>query len=156
MTHNVYIMPFLCGFALDRGSSLSTPFSIGVSLEITSASGYNRIYRTTGTAIIYYVSSYRVTYDQTNVQSTQKTYLDAEFFTATNGVSDPYSLVFSDPSNYFAGINNFTFSTSQIAQFSFNTTSFALTSSGYVFLNISTLNYRYRSCVSPTIYFVEM
>lgn len=71
LTHNVYIMPFLCGFALDRGSSLSTPFSIGVSLEITSASGYNRIFRTTGTAMVYYVSSFRITYDQTAVQASQ-------------------------------------------------------------------------------------
>jgi hypothetical protein len=34
LTHDVYIMPFLTGFALDRGVSLSTFFSIGVSLEI--------------------------------------------------------------------------------------------------------------------------
>lgn len=100
-------------------------------MEITSASGYNRVYRTLGTASVVYVKSYRITYDQTAVQETQQTYLDAQFFVARNGVADPYSLVFSELTNYFAGINNFTFTTSQVLKFSFSLSAYTLTSPGY-------------------------
>lgn len=99
--------------------------------------------------------SYRITYDQTAVQATQKTYLDAVFLTGTNTVPSSYSLVWSDPINYFAGVSHFNFSSSQVPRFSYNVTTFTLTSTGYVFLNISTINYRYRSCVSPTLYYME-
>lgn len=149
-------MPIITGFLLDLGSTLSTFFSVGVSLEIVSATGYTRIVRTTGTAGVLYLRNMRINYDQTAVQSTQQTYLDAEFFIGNNGVSDPYSLVFSDSSNYFAGLNNFTFGVNQLAQFSYNPNTFTLTSSGYGYINMSTLNYRYRSCIPPDIYFNEV
>jgi hypothetical protein len=155
MTHNVYIMPFLASFTLDRGSP-ETFFSIGVSLEIFNSTGYNRIYRTTGTTSVEFVKSYRITYDQTAVQATQQTYLDTQFMVGVNSVPGAYTpFIFSVPENYFAGLNNLSFLASQVPEFTFNLATFSLEPSDYEILNVSTINYRYRSCVAPTLFYVE-
>lgn len=142
LSHTVYIIPLLSGFTLDRGSALTTDFSIGVALEIKSATSYDRIYRTTSTACVSWVKSYRLTYDQTAVQLTQQTYVDGQFMVGSAGVPSSYTAPqLTSPATYFAGVNNFSFSGSQ-TQFSFNTSTFTLTSTGYNFINISTINHR--------------
>lgn len=154
MTHAVYIMPFVNSVYLYRPST-SDNFIFKITLEIINSTSYYRNHATDGNCQLTYASQYRITYDQTAVQATQQTYLDASFFTASNGVPAAYSLVYSSSVNYHAGINHVNFSGSPAPQFDFDTVAFTLSSTGYVFLNLSTINYRYRSCVSPTIYFMQ-
>lgn len=153
MTHAVYIMPFISRVVLYR-PSISDNFIFKVTLEIVDSTTYNRIHATDGNCLLSSASQYRITYDQTAVQATKKTYLDAQFFTGNNSTPNPYSLVFSDPTNYHSGINHFDFSGTVAPKFSYDPVTFTLTSTGYVFLNLSTINYRYRSCASPTVYFM--
>lgn len=154
MTHAVYIMPFIYSVVAYR-PTLSDVFVTKVSLEIINSTNYYRVHATDGNCRLFYLSQYRITYDQTTVQSSQQTYLDAQFFVVTNGASNPYSLIFSDPTNYHAGINHYNFAGGTVPSFSFDTVAFTLSSAGANLLNLSTINYRYRSCVSPTIYFME-
>lgn len=153
MTHAVYIMPFVNAITLYRPST-SDNFIYKVTLEIINSTSYYRVHATDGNCRLSYACQYRITYDQTTVQSTQKTYLDAQFFVGNNSTPSPYSLVFSDPANYHCGLNHYNFTGTTAPQFSYDPVTFTLTSTGYVFLNLSTINYRYRSCVSPTIYFM--
>jgi phage-related protein len=74
--------------------------------------------------------------------------------TASNNTPDPYSLIYSDPTNYFAGVNLYNFTDNTAPQFTYDPIAFSLTSTGYLNINISTLNYRYRNCATPTIYYV--
>lgn len=104
LTHTVYIMPFHNGVILYRASA-NDSFQFKVTLEIINATSYYRIHATDGTCQVKSASQYRLTYDQTAVQMTQQTYLDAVFFTASNSVPNAYSLTFSDPTNYHCGIN---------------------------------------------------
>jgi hypothetical protein len=69
------------------------------------------------------------------------------------GVYNPF--IMSTPENYFAGINNFSFTSSQIPQFTFSMATFSLEPSSYEFLNISTVNFRFRLCSGATPYYVQ-
>lgn len=154
MSHAVYIMPFINSVILKRAST-NDNFVYKATLEIINSTSYYRIHATDGNCLLSYACQYRITYDQTAVQSTQKTYLDAQFFTGSNGTPNSYSLIFSDPTNYHCGVNHYNFSGTIAPEFRFDPVTFTLTSTSYVFVNLSTINYRYRSCVSPTIYFME-
>ena len=141
---------------LNRAST-SDDFVAKVKLEVVNSTNYNRIYSTDSTCRILQSAQYRLTFDQTALQATQTTYVDVTFFIGTNGVAAPFSLIFSDPTNIIAGFNNIAFSgTGPAPQFSFDPITLTLTSPGYLALNITTVNYRVRNCVSPTTpYYLE-
>ena len=138
-TRAIYFLPFLTQVTLYR-PSLSDSFVFKVSME-TIANGYDLIHATDGNCQVQAAAQYRITLDQTAVQASQ-IYLDVQFFAGINSTPNPNRLVFSDKSSYVCGINHFNFAGTMAPQFRYDPVTFTLTSTGYVFLNLTTVNFR--------------
>lgn len=138
-THAIYCIPFLTTLTLYR-PSLSDSFVFKVSME-TTASGCRTTHATDGNCQVQIATQYRLVLDQTAAQTSQ-TYLDVQFFAGINSTPNPSRLVFSDKSSYVCGINHFNFAGTMAPQFRYDPVTFTLTSTGYVFLNLTTVNFR--------------
>lgn len=130
----------MVGWRVNKGTSSN--INIKLTLEFTNSVTYDRICHTAGDTQILYLNNYRIIFDQTALQATKKKYLDVQSFVADSGVIAPYSLIFSDPINYVAGVNYFNFTSSQVPAMNYNSVAFTLSSPGYTSINISTMNYR--------------
>lgn len=85
------------------------------------------------------------------------TFYDTLPLVGTDNVAGAYSLVASSSDNYFAGVNSFNYLQINGINFEYVMTNFTLlASSPYIYINISTFNYRARSgCGYPNSYFVS-
>lgn len=123
-------------------------------MKIVNATHYSTTVNIGHYAKLYNLGASRVIFDLTMFQSDPNGFASVQFkFTDTTGPL-PYSQVYSHYTNFFAGINTFDFSSSQLVKFDFNVATFQLTTPGCYSLNISTINYYWRKCQSPTIYYL--
>ena len=155
LTHTNFMLPFLTGFKISSISS--SYFATKLTLEIKNSSHYYYNFSVDGDNYLTSGIYTRIIYDQTAVQQTKQTYLDAGFAVANNSLPQTaISFLFSSTTNFMAGINTFNYSVGAILNFNFSTTTFHLISTGsYNHLNLSMWNFRARNCPPPTIYFVE-
>jgi hypothetical protein len=153
LTHSFYVLPFLVGIDIAR---VSSSFHFDFTTKILNSISYVCTFATSEDTNVNEVAFYVIGYDQTDFQSTQTEYFDTLFFTANNNVADSYSLVASDAANFHAGINSFHYATGEGVNFIFNAATKTLAAStNYVFINITTWNYRMRNCNAPDLYYIE-
>jgi hypothetical protein len=153
LTHRFYVLPFLVGIDIAR---VSSSFHFDFTTKIFNSISYVCTFATSEDTNVNEVAFYVIGYDQTDFQSTQTEYFDTLFFTANNNVADSYSLIASDAANFHAGINSFHYATGEGVNFIFNAATKTLAAStNYVFINITTWNYRMRNCNAPDLYYIE-
>jgi hypothetical protein len=151
LTHNYVVLPFITGVNINKVSSSNAQLEL--LTEVYNTTHYKCSYKTGGSTRVYSVTYYSLTFDQTAVQETQSQYLDTIFKTGANNVESTLTLKASSATTFHAGLNGFNYTNANGLSFEVLTTSpFTLsTASAYLYVNISTWNYRNRTCASPNV-----
>lgn len=124
----------------------SDSYIVKASSEVISTTSYARIIATDGTCKVNFIATYVLIVDKTSIQANREVYLDTLSFTGTNGAPNAFSLPNYNPTTMYAALTAFNFLGTTPAKFSFDPSTLTLTSTGYNFINISIVSYRFRKC----------
>lgn len=117
-----------------------------------SATSYNVVFRAKGTTQVTRASYRRMFFDKTQVESTETYFFDVGLVKAEASAQLTWpSLIFYQSTNFFIGLQNFSFSGNISPQFSFQLASpyDVWSTSGYDIIILYYWNFRIRSCVAP-------
>lgn len=147
----------MTGFAVSKSTNTGT-LDLAIWANLTTSTTYDVTFATKGTTWVYYAMYNRLFFDITLVQTTLENFFDIGTIEGLNSAQTVWpNFVNYTSANFFAGLTNFSFSTtgSTQAQFQLQIGSpFTLSStSGYSSIKFQYLNFRVRSCLSPSIFY---
>lgn len=153
MSHIVKMLVYVNGINMKRNSG---KFNWTMSALFINQNNYTLALFTSGNTTISNLTYSRIIFDQTALQSTQLTYVDAGYVVALNTGwgSLSLSIPWKNTTNFMAGLNSLAYEAATAINFAYNEPT--LTASGSMAFNNLTIcyfNYRYRACPSGFPFF---